>query len=376
MPFLTQKYEYKITNSNIKKCSQYFSFPIKINDILLLGLLDLKQLTANSKKIKIQYECDECHQIFTKELRSITINNIEINYILCRKCQHHQSMIDKYGVPVTTQSKVLLQKVNNTKTKHKLENPEYTKNIIYKREQTCLKRFGHKYAIQSFKIRQKLIATLRNNYNDNTITAPIQIPQIQEKIKRTCLQKYGCDYPAKNQQIKNKSFNTIKKKYGEQYTSTSQVPEIKTKIRNTMFKNGTVPTSKQQKYFHQILSGELNYPLNHLSLDIALLDEKIDIEYNGGGHDLDVKLHGMTQEEFEQKEIKRNIFIRSHGWKQIFIISPNDRINLYTDEEYMKLIQFSKDYLLNTPHHWINIYLEEDKITTAVCSESIRSIIS
>ena len=89
-----------------------------------------------------------------------------------------------------------------------------------------------------------------------------------------------------------------------------------------------------------------------------------------------MKLKGCTLKEFEQKEIRRNKFIRSQGWKQIFIISPNDKINLYTNEEYIKLIQISKDYLLNTSHHWVNIYIEENKIECSCCIESITNIIS
>ena len=218
------------------------------------------------------------------------------------------------------------------------------------------------------------------------------------KGKNTMINRYGAAYSGQVSEFMQKSVNTkikrrlidsnyqkniniktlktVQKKYGKQYTSTNQVPKIKAKVRKTMFKNGTVPTSKQQEYFYKILGGELNYPFSHLSLDIALINEKIDIEYNGSGHDLKIKLKKCTREEFDKKEIKRNNFIRLQGWKQIFIISPKDKINLYTDEEYLKLIQLSKDYLLNTSHHWVNIYIEEDKFETSVYTKSIKNLIS
>lgn len=94
------------------------------------------------------------------------------------------------------------------------------------------------------------------------------------------------------------------------------------------------------------------------------------------GHNLQVKLNGITQEEFNQREIKRNKFIRSQGWKQIFIISPNDKIKNYTDEEYVKIIEIAKLYLLNTTHHWVNIYIEENKFETSIYTQTITNILN
>ena len=59
-------------------------------------------------------------------------------------------------------------------------------------------------------------------------------------------------------------------------------------------------TSKQQLYIHSLLGGELNYCTGKCFLDIAFLDEKIYLEYDGGGHDLSVKLGNMSKEEFER----------------------------------------------------------------------------
>lgn len=162
-----------------------------------------------------------------------------------------------------------------------------------------------------------------------------------------------------------------------------QADQLKAKARITMYKNNTVPTSNQQLYFYNIIQNNeldknnviLNFPLNHLSLDIALINEKIDIEYNGGGHDLDVKLRGSTHEQFLQKEIRRNKFIKQQGWKQIFIISPNDIIFNFTEQEYLKILAVAKSYLLNTNHHWVNIYIEKDKFETQVYTKQITNIL-
>lgn len=108
----------------------------------------------------------------------------------------------------------------------------------------------------------------------------------------------------------------------------NQIVDIKVrkKIYNTFTKNSTIATSKQQLYIHSLLGGELNYCTGKCFLDIAFLDEKIYLEYDGGGHDLSVKLGKMSKEELERKEMKRYYALKSEGWKCIKVISENDKI--------------------------------------------------
>ena len=51
-----------------------------------------------------------------------------------------------------------------------------------------------------------------------------------------------------------------------------------------------------------------------------LLNDNIIIEYDGTGHDLNVRLGGISQEEFVQKENKRNKYMLSMGYKVARIV--------------------------------------------------------
>lgn len=102
----------------------------------------------------------------------------------------------------------------------------------------------------------------------------------------------------------------------------------------------------------------LNYPYKRFLLDIALVDSHIDIEYDGKGHDLYVRLGRLTRKEFKQKEIKRGIIIKNSGWKELKIISKRDE--LPDDNTLLKMINLAKEYLLNTNHSWINIDLNNE----------------
>lgn len=122
--------------------------------------------------------------------------------------------------------------------------------------------------------------------------------------------------------MKSKVAKTNLEKYGVECVLASK--EIKAKSLQTMFENQSAPTSLQQKLLHEVLGGELNYPIKDIQLDIAFVDEKIYIEYDGSGHGLKVKLGTMTEGEFEEKGKKRRYVLYRKGWKEIRIISTGD----------------------------------------------------
>ena len=142
----------------------------------------------------------------------------------------------------------------------------------------------------------------------------------------------------------------------------NQIVDIKVrkKIYNTFTKNGTMATSKQQLYIHSLLGGELNYCTGKCFLDIAFLDEKIYLEYDGGGHDLSVKLGKMSKEEFERKEMKRYYALKSKGWKCIKVISENDKIP--SDEDIKSIHKKCLELLRD--NNWVEVNYNTKTIRT------------
>lgn len=122
---------------------------------------------------------------------------------------------------------------------------------------------------------------------------------------------------------KNKELNLLR--YGVE--NQFQREEI---IHKTMFmksKNNSIVYSNQQLYLCRLFNGTLNYvdeTTCGCAIDIALVDKKIAIEYNGSGHNLQVQFGNITQKEFENKEIVRYLILKRNGWKQIKIDSPRD----------------------------------------------------
>lgn len=239
-----------------------------------------------------------------------------------------KTLKEHYNVDFTMQSELIKNKIKNTN----------------------IKKYGVSYTFQSPSIREKSIQTSLEKYGTKN---PMQNKEIQKKMIETNLKKYNVEYVMQSPEIREKVVNTNLLKYG--YKTVSENPIISNKIRESLYKNGKVPTSTQQKYLHKLYGGILNYPCGTYSLDI-LLDSNIDVEFNGGGHNLKVKLGNMTAEEFRTNEIIRGKTLRNSGIKIMTIISESDL--LPSDSILLNMLKISKKYLLNTDHTWIEFNID------------------
>lgn len=121
-------------------------------------------------------------------------------------------------------------------------------------------------------------------------------------------------------------------------------------------KQGCLQSSYGQEHICKLVNGTLNYPFYGFFLDI-LYEEWLDIEYNGGGHDLSVKLSQVTEEEFAVKEKRRSAAILSKGLKQLIIECKNDK--LPDDEKLKEAIFDSIEKLRNSEIKKITIDLTQ-----------------
>ena len=186
------------------------------------------------------------------------------------------------------------------------------------------------------------IRTMKEILNENIDYRILHIKRMKDgiteeslkKTKLTNIKRYGVDNPFKSQVFQDKANAT----------------------RN---RNGSQSTSYQQEYLNQVLHGTSNYLYSRSYLDIAFPDEMIYIEYDGGGHDLSVKLGSITQENFDKRENRRSFYLRGKKWKEIRIISIEDK--LPTEKKIIEMIEFAKEYL-SLGHHFIKFDIDNSKI--------------
>lgn len=202
-----------------------------------------------------------------------------------------------------------------------------------------------------------------NKQKDNDISKDCCVDCRENKNVELNLLRYGVKNQFQRETVKEKSKQTHLKRYG--YDHPAKNPKIISKIINTMSKNGNVQASRQQLYIHQIIGGILNYNDNttgYYSIDVAYPEEKIAVEYDGSGHDLQVQFKNLTSDEFKQKEIVRSSILRRNGWKEITIISrkdwiPDDFILLDMINQSVK--HFKKE------HSWITYDIDRKTVTTS-----------
>lgn len=310
-------------------------------------------------------QCEYCNEQFKRIFsRAIAIYNKKLKSerkMCCPKCKKYkieEVNLEKYGYKYPFQSKEILQKTKQSCIEnYGVENPFQSEEIKEKIKQTWIKKYGVDNPAKSEIIKQKekdIFIKKYGNYN------PWKNKEVKEKIKQTWIKKYGVDHPMKNEEYKNKLLKKVKetnlKKYG--YELPLQSKEIRLKCLTTLCNGNKIVYSRQQKYICDILNGKLNYQVGNNVLDIAFPEKMLYIEYDGSGHNLAFEKFGMDKNEFKQKEINRQYYLKSLGWKLIRIISRKDL--LPNQKDLQKLINICKNNIVN--NSWIILDIDNKSI--------------
>lgn len=401
----------KIINFKIPKWGKYAnSFDkYKVNDndkMIKIKQSDLVDIVKSEKGTKIECICDNCGKYFTRRL-----GLLKKNLVFCQTCLTKHTNRVKYGADVPIQNKEIYKKIKNTTIqKYGADNPMKNKDVVKKAQNTCLQKYGVKYPSQNKKIQEKIKnvflekygvecslqnetikekskQTLLKNYGvDNSMKSDF----IKEKARKTTRKKYGVDYAMQNETVKNKLKDTMLKKYGVEYCSQNETIKEKTKetmrkkygvdyatqnksilkkIEQTNLKKygykhpldlaknrgcarfGHAPCSKNQEHIAKLIGGKINVPVGKYSLDIV--KNNVDIEYDGGGHKLNVKFGILTEQEFNNLENLRNETLIKNNYKIIRISCKNDK--LPSDDIIIKQINDAIEYLNNNKINKINL---------------------
>jgi very-short-patch-repair endonuclease len=320
--------------------------------------------TSNSY---IAYVCDYCgEEVTTMYINYLRNKGTEvINKDCCARCQPiktKESCLIKYGVESTNSLQITQDKKEKTSlikygTKSSLQNSIIKEKI----RDTMIERYGVEHPLQSDIIFDKFQNTLVERYGIDNL---MQSDEFKEKAVLTNIERYGVENPLQNEDIKNKVIATNIERYGVK--STSQVPEIREKQVETLYQNQSVCTSIQQRYLHNLLGGKMNYPVGRCNVDI-LLDDNIVVEYNGGGHNLRVKTEKISKREFDNKERKRDCFLRDRNYKVLKIQSDSD--DLPADEVLLSMIDFARKYFTQD-HSWIEFNIDNLTVKTLHSEQS------
>lgn len=301
------------------------AFQVKVEDLL-----------PTSKK-RVEFKCDYCGIIGSKNYVDLLLGREIVEKDSCKKCRYtkvEESNLIVYGGHPQSTEEVKQKQKNTIIEKYGVENYTQTEEYHIKRKTTSLFKYGTEY--------------------------PVQAEEVKLKVKTTNLERYGAENYTQTQDYLEKTRATNLRKYGVE--NVMQNSEIKARNMESLYQNGTAPCSQQQALIHTLVGGELNYPVGNCFLDIALLDDKIYLEYDGGGHDLQVKYGVLTKKQFEIKERKRSLYlVKTEGWKEVRIVSSDDK--LPSNQSITTFVNKARQFL-NNGHGFSVIWnLNENTVT-------------
>lgn len=329
----------------------------------------------------------------------------------CIPLKREDIMFEKYGYKFAFQVPEIKKKIKKTNLKrygsysptgnievhrkqketlmknYGVENPSLSKDIQEKRKQTFIDRFGVENPLLNQEIKEKATNTIIERYGVDNVS---KNKDIQHKKEQTFIEHYGVSFPLQNKDVMDKMKMTNMERYG--YEFIPQLEETKKKVKQTnlkncgyeyymqspeflekwLAKNGSdfVKSSKQQKYLCNLYNGILNHPFKCFALDIYLPEEKLDIEFDGSGHRMSISLGSITEEEFNKKELYRNVAIKKEGYKQMRIISYKDK--LPSDKKLLEMLDFTRKYFSDYPQHsWIEFNIDTSSLRSSEHKDGI-----
>lgn len=276
-----------------------------------------EDLQPNSK-VAVDVLCDYCkEEIVSVPYYSYIKRLKNVDKFACKNCASIKlkEVVQKtYGVDSTSQLQEVKQKMIDTN----------------------IKKYGVEYYAQTKECREKMRNTTMERYGVENAS---QLKSVKDKMKRTSMERYGVDSPSKS-------------------------PQVREKMVRTLYENSSQKASKQQRYICNMYNGVLNYPIKYYNADIYLSDDNLVVEYDGGGHNLNVVTGRETQEEHDQKEIIRNNIIKREGYKQMTIISSRDL--LPSDSILLQMLDDAKRYFADYPQHsWIEYNIDSSTVRNA-----------
>lgn len=138
----------------------------------------------------------------------VIVNDVVNTPVMCPVCGNPTNWLPvkkRYAIYCSVQC------ANTDKNVWSVIDDNQKHEIIEKRKQTNVIRYGSSNYLSSDSGRQKTLSTLKERYGVVNVS---QIPEVQTKKIETSIERYGVDHPSKSQSIKNKIKETNNVRWG------------------------------------------------------------------------------------------------------------------------------------------------------------------
>ena len=218
--------------------------------------------------------------------------------------------------------------------RHGVDHPTQTAEVRKKMGDTLEANLGVRCAFQSKEVQQRMAATNLARYGNEVY---VRTDDHHRKTAKTCLERFGTPSAASAPIVKARRAHTLAK-WTPAYRADIQRRREETNLarRGARWPFSTPAAvkrcaevlmehcSKQQRFLHKLLGGQLEYPVGKWRLDVAWPERMVYLEYDGGGHDLCVRRGVCSAEAFAAHGRRRYGALCAQGWRLLRIVSPHD----------------------------------------------------
>lgn len=351
----------KASESYYKKHKKEFVYDF--SKTIIVKINDLQR----GSNIKVEVLCDYCKtEVISMPYYNYLKHISFVEKCACDKCigkKQADCNLLKYGVRSPSELDWVKEKVKNSNLiKYGVDNYGKTKECHEKMKNTIKSLYGVEHYSKTQEYKERFRNTCTDRYGES------YGQQFTDKAFESFRSKTGYDYPSQSPEIREKIAQSCIEHYG--VSNVAQSPEVREKMVKTLYANSSQKASRQQRYINNLYRGILNYPIKYYNVDICLPNDNLVVEYDGGGHMLNVVTGRETIEEYTHKEIIRNNVIKSEGYKQMKIISVDDL--LPSDQILIEMLDYARNYFVQYPNHsWIEFNIDASFIRSAEYKDGI-----
>jgi hypothetical protein len=119
---------------------------------------------------------------------------------------------------------------NKIKETHNSFSEDKKTEILEKRKESMVERYGVEHSLQSEDIKNK---TMKNNSNKYGHENPFQVQKFKEKANDSMIEKYGVKHSFEREEVREKSRNTCLERYGTEYVSQNKEEQMKNLLKSS-----------------------------------------------------------------------------------------------------------------------------------------------
>lgn len=337
---------------------------------------DFKQNPLRPKE-RVLYE--DLYELYIGQ--NLSVN--EVATIVGRSVPAIEKTLKLYGIK---KDKELVGKARSRGLKNKTQ--EEIAEIVAKRKQTNLLKYGVGSALQNKTVKEKMMNTNQTRYGGNS---SLSSKEIREKAKATNLERYGTEVPSQNAEIKQKVKDTciarygsdyskefhkrcikaLKDKYGVEVNSAFGVPSVREKIQQSFQEryNRLAPNQTYSDEVYDILQNKdklLEFIRNSENKTVSKMSKQLNIttctlykyiNLYELGDEID---HSVSESSYEI-EIKEILNKMGVEFKKDRTIIPPYEIDLYNDD--LKIgIEFNGNFWHSEIYAKKNYHLEKSEL--------------